>query len=97
MCGSTYNVQCGHLLSRISYGTRWEEKNAWAQCSLCNFKHEHLPYAFIRFAEDKIGREGIDALQVMWNKPKHLTNAELEEMAQSWEQKVKEMTNENRV
>jgi len=41
VCGSTENLQCGHLFSRTNYSTRWDEDNAAAQCRSCNMRHEY--------------------------------------------------------
>jgi hypothetical protein len=36
-------LDCGHLFSRVAYSTRWDERNAFAQCRGCNLRHEHDP------------------------------------------------------
>jgi len=41
VCGSTENLQCGHLFSRTNYSTRWDAGNAAAQCRGCNMRHEY--------------------------------------------------------
>lgn len=47
-CGKQgdHGMQCGHLISRTNYTTRWDELNAHAQCRGCNFNHEHHPEVF---------------------------------------------------
>jgi hypothetical protein len=49
-CGRGLNhgltMQCGHLLTRSCYSTRWDENNAKCQCSGCNITHEFHPETF---------------------------------------------------
>lgn len=44
VCGTTQNLTCGHLFSRVAYSTRWDLTNCYAQCLSCNFRHESDPY-----------------------------------------------------
>jgi len=64
-CGvdkNTHVIQCGHLFSRISHSTRWSEKNAFAQCSGCNMKHEHDFEPYRRAWLEKYSQEEYDIL-----------------------------------
>jgi hypothetical protein len=39
-CGGVFprsGLDCGHCIRRENWGTRWEEKNAHAQCRSCNY------------------------------------------------------------
>jgi 5-methylcytosine-specific restriction endonuclease McrA len=42
-CGKVSNLQCGHLITRSRYGTRWDLNNCHVQCAGCNFRHEFQP------------------------------------------------------
>ena len=58
-CGSTENLQNGHLFTREWLAIRWERDNCAAQCAGCNLKHEHNfePYRrvmVLRHGEDRI-------------------------------------------
>lgn len=58
-CGSSENLQNGHLFTRAWLATRWERDNCAAQCSGCNLKHEHdfEPYRrvmVVRHGEDRV-------------------------------------------
>ena len=46
ICGSRENLQCGHLITRSKYSTRWDESNCRAQCRSCNLRHEYQPEIF---------------------------------------------------
>jgi len=57
-CGKTTSLQCGHLITRSRYGTRWDLMNCHVQCSGCNFRHEFQPEIYtswflLRYGEDK--------------------------------------------
>lgn len=88
LCGSTKMVQCGHILSRVSYATRWDERNAHAQCAACNMKHEYNSYPFVSWALANVGKDAMDELQAMWNKPKQMTNADLQERLDELKRKM---------
>ena len=55
LCGKRENLQCGHLLTRTAYSTRWDEENCFCQCSGCNMSHEHHPQVFINWYIGKFG------------------------------------------
>lgn len=61
-CGSTSNLQPGHLFSRVAYSTRWDLKNLYAQCRNCNLKHEYDPYPLMNYVTKKYGQKFIDDL-----------------------------------
>lgn len=45
-------MQCGHLFTRVSHSTRWDELNSHCQCRGCNMLHEHDPHRYTsRFIE----------------------------------------------
>lgn len=91
VCGSTAYPQCGHILSRVSYATRWDERNAACQCAACNYRHEYTPYPFIKWALANIGIDVLEELQRKWNKPTHLTNPQLREMCEEYDEKLRKL------
>ena len=53
VCGTTKQLTCGHLFSRIAYSTRWDLDNCYAQCLSCNFRHESDPYPMTEAVKEK--------------------------------------------
>lgn len=49
-CGSGENLQPGHLYSRSSNSTKWDEYNVFLQCRNCNFFHEQNPHPLTQHA-----------------------------------------------
>ena len=90
-CGSTENLQCGHLFSRVSLVTRWFEKNAHAQCNGCNLRHE---YDFAVYEDAFIncyGQEEYDRLKALHYKSIKLSRAELIELIGIYQNKLEEL------
>ena len=90
LCGSTKQVQCGHIFSRVAYSTRWDEDNAYAQCAACNIRHEQNSYPFLEWCRKKKGQEAMDELFHKWNQTSKLKDWEIEEIAQMY--KFKHLT-----
>jgi len=68
ICGSPYNLECGHWKSRYWRDTRWDLDNCHTQCHDCNQKHEidsrpydewmqkHYPFGkYIRLIQKTLG------------------------------------------
>jgi hypothetical protein len=87
-CGATENLTCGHLFSRAHYRTRWDEKNAAAQCAGHNLRHEHDFYPFEQYFVNKYGREAVDSLHRLWITPIRLSRADLEDLVTYWRGRV---------
>lgn len=79
-CGSVKQLGCGHLFSRVAYSTRWDLVNCHAQCWPCNFRHEHDPYPFMKFATDLLGADGVEALHRQYTTPRKWKDYELVEL-----------------
>jgi hypothetical protein len=75
VCGSTANVQCGHIFTATHEATRWELPvdsrgkidlavpiNAYPQCRSCNFKHEHDAYPYMAWFTRRFGTTALDDL-----------------------------------
>ena len=62
LCGSTTNVQCGHLIRRGKKSVRFDETNCNAQCSRCNYLHNQYPEKYTRWWLNRYGQEAYDLL-----------------------------------
>ena len=76
-CGRVDNVQCGHLFTRASMSTRWDEMNAYCQCVVCNSMHEYNPEPLMTYAIMKHGRESIEELMQKHKKPLKMSDGEI--------------------
>ncbi len=92
-CGSTDNLQCGHLLSRVAYSTRWDEDNAHAQCRSCNLVHEYNPHIYIKAYIRIHGIDKYYELISKYSKTVKISNSELETMIEYYSNKLKSVTN----
>ena len=90
VCGARRNIQCGHLYTRASYSTRWDEENCWAQCAGCNLIHEHRP----KHMEYAVAGRGIDVDKLFTKhcRVKKYTTADLEEMILYYKNKLADAT-----
>ena len=80
VCGSRENIQAGHLFSRNAHSTRWDEKNVYAQCRDCNYKHESHPADFTDFFIEKWGYEEYKKLHKKYHTTRKYKDWELEEL-----------------
>ena len=94
-CGSQQNLQCGHLFSRKSYSTRWDERNAYAQCAGCNLLHEHDPGPLTSYFLSLYSVEDFNRLHGAYRSPRKFTNADLKHLVEVYKTKVKEIENGN--
>jgi hypothetical protein len=78
-------MQCGHLFSRQSYSTRWDEMNCYCQCKGCNNKHEYDAYPFTRYFIERYGLEAYDMLHLKHQTSKKFSDADLNEMIKYYE------------
>lgn len=49
ICGSTKNLNNGHLISRRCNSVRWDFVNCNCQCYPCNFLHTHRPERYTQW------------------------------------------------
>ena len=94
-CGTTENLQCGHLLSRVSYSTRWEEMNAHAQCRGCNLKHEYNPHIMTIAFIKKYGLKEYEKLNSLHLQAVKFKDADIEELIEYFKFKISEELHEN--
>lgn len=90
VCGSTKNLTCGHLFSRIAYSTRWElgknivgylwPSNCYAQCLSCNLRHEYDPYPMMSKVIGTYGQKLVDDLHREYVTPRKFKTYELVEL-----------------
>jgi hypothetical protein len=52
-CGSCFNIQAAHLLSRRYLGTRFMETNCCALCQKCHMKFTYDPLAWEAWCEER--------------------------------------------
>ena len=90
-CGSFDNPTCGHLFSRVNYSTRWDEENAYCQCSGDNLRHEMEFEPFRRIVEARLGKEGYDALYQRHISIKKFKDYDLMEMIDLYKNKLQEL------
>ena len=79
-CGSTTNLQPGHLFSRVAYSTRWDLNNVFCQCQSCNFKHEMDPYPLTNYYIKKFGKKAYDSLHRKYVTPVKYKDFQLQEL-----------------
>ena len=77
-CGTTKNLTCGHLFSRVAHSTRWSEKNCHCQCTGCNMAHEYNPHKFVLWFIRKFGVTAYELLNRQYNTTAKNTNQELQ-------------------
>lgn len=65
-CGKTTDLQCSHHYTKRSHlSVRWDERNAYAQCSVCHTRHHHVDAGeYTLFLLDTLGREEFDLLRL---------------------------------
>jgi hypothetical protein len=86
-------MQCGHLFTRASYSTRWDELNCFCQCRGCNLSHEYDPAPFtIRFIH-KYGQEAYERLYAKSKSTLKLTDADMEILIGLYRHKKADMCN----
>jgi hypothetical protein len=91
LCNSVERLQCGHLFTRSSYSTRWDENNAFAQCSKHNYLHELKPYPFYHWYMEKFGKDKLDNLYLKHLQVKKIKDFELLEMIETYKKKLQDL------
>jgi len=91
ICGSTQNLQNGHLFSRVSYITRWCEVNCHCQCRDCNNLHEYNPHLFTNWFIHKFGVKKYDWLLAKHNGIKKFKDFELLDIADYYKTKLEKL------
>lgn len=89
LCGTFLNLTCGHVFSRTSYSTRWDERNVACQCRGCNLRHEHDPYPFFDWYQKKHGKAAFDRLHRDYSTVKKYSNADLAHLLDAWRERTR--------
>lgn len=90
-CGSKKDLQCGHLFSRVAFSTRWDERNANAQCKSCNLKHEYNPHVYTKKYIETYGFEQYNQVFQEYNKIKKFRDYELLELIEFYQNKLEKL------
>ncbi|MEK6819014.1 MAG: HNH endonuclease [Nanoarchaeota archaeon] len=62
-CGINQNLQCSHIMSRVSQNLRWDERNAMALCYKCHLTWWHKePLEAAEWCKTIIGEEAYKSL-----------------------------------
>lgn len=88
-------VDCGHYYGRRSMNTRFEERNAHAQCKGCNCD-EGRKAEYTLFLQKKYGPEIIERLVIAGKRPRKFKPFELEGLILHYTAEVKRFENVNR-
>jgi len=92
VCGTTQNLQCGHLFSRVAYSTRWDELNCHGQCASHNLLHEHDAYPFTDWFLRKFGKDQYDILHNRYAHHAIIKNWELILRITEFQEKLDKLT-----
>jgi len=90
-CGSMERkkMQCGHLFSRLSYSTRWDERNAFCQCAGCNLRHEYDPGPLTLYYLSQYSKEDYEKLYKKHKTCEKFSASDLAELSRYYESRVK--------
>jgi hypothetical protein len=80
-------LQAGHFMSRKHYVTRWDERNVEVQCMACNVFRYGEQYKFSKY----LGQDLSDKLLAKSREMVKFTDWELQEMIETYKNKVKEL------
>lgn len=86
-------MDCGHYIKRDQLSTRWDERNAHAQCVDCNRFHFGRSSLYDDFMYKKYGSEEYNKLIKMpWNNSGFKwMQFEIDELTEMYKQKIKEL------
>lgn len=90
-CGSVDRLQCGHLFSRTSYSTRWDERNAYTQCASCNLRHEYDPGPLTSYFLSIYSKEDYDRLHEKYRTVKKFTEDDLMAIIEKNKKQIEEI------
>jgi 5-methylcytosine-specific restriction endonuclease McrA len=91
-CGSTRNVQCGHLFPRgLSLRLRWDERNLWPQCKSCNDRHERNEKPMFEMVKIIKGEAWFEELRREMNVWEEFTNEDIREIGRKYKRMSEEL------
>ena len=88
-------IDPGHLITRASHATRWNEKNCFASCRNCNMTHEYRPEIMTNWFLQKFGAKEYELLTIKSRKPPKFSDFDLECMIKDYTKKLEELKNES--
>lgn len=84
-CGTTQNLQCSHIMSRVSLKLRWDERNALTLCYKCHLTWWHKePLEASEWCKTVIGEINYKDLLREKHEVKQWTAEELKEMIKKY-------------
>ncbi len=91
VCGSTYDLQCGHYWKRATHATRFDLVNCNALCARCNYRDniDHDPYSFAML--EKYGGEEMEKLRDRFFSGRKFTDADLQRLIVEYKEKLRTM------
>jgi hypothetical protein len=95
VCGSTENLQCGHLFSRVAFSTRWDLMNSHTQCRNCNMRHEYDFEPYRKKFVEKYGQGKYDILYRQHKAPTKYSNNDLLVLIEFYKQCLKKLERNN--
>ena len=84
-------IDPGHLITRASHATRWDEDNCFAQCRGCNMTHVYRPEIFTNWFLQKFGQEKYEMLYIKSRKPPKYSIPDLKYMIDYYKSKLKKL------
>lgn len=82
------NIHCGHYISRVHMGTRWEEKNCKPQCYVCNMFKQGMGDVFGLKLVEMYGADVLKLLAAKKNNTVKLMPFELQFMIDEYQEKI---------
>jgi hypothetical protein len=82
-CGTTEDLQCGHLYSRRAHSTRFDlhpEGNCHTQCGRCNLRHVTNKFPYINWYLKNFGEDALVRLHARWCEVKKYSCDELKSL-----------------
>jgi len=87
-------IDPGHLITRASFATRWDEENCFAQCRGCNLTHEYRPEIMTNWFIQKFGQKKYELLYIKSRKPPKFSEQDLKYMIDYYKDKLKHLRGE---
>ena len=85
------NSDCGHFISRDRIATRWDHRNAHAQCQNCNRFRSGEQHKHGMHIREIYGQEVVDELLWKSKFPKRYLDHEIKSLTEHYKKMVKEM------
>lgn len=86
-CGKLFEYKkatCGHFVKRGENAVRLDERNAHAQCALCNGTHDGKQKEHAEFIDKKYGKGTAEELRNLSKQPFKLDRLELEKLIEKF-------------